>query len=166
MGGNANSYSYVLNGSKVDKPTMVIGEDCLDYKNYSLTLIGEVKDFCSLTNLRVICGNEGFEEINYDYLGGKWVSLEFYSMHANNNFLHHVGVRSWFEKLEDWKYDFELKSHVVWVEIERVPPLACTLKTFSFIVENEVRFSIWTIQMIITYIASGCASPRLKTKNL
>lgn len=101
MGGNGKSFASVLNANKDEKPTMVIGEDCLIHKNYAFTLIGEVKDLRYLTNLRVICGNEGFDEIKYGYLGGKWVSMEFLSMHAKNNSRQHVGVRSWFVKLED-----------------------------------------------------------------
>nr|GEW89057.1 nucleotide-binding alpha-beta plait domain-containing protein [Tanacetum cinerariifolium] len=80
---NFNSYAHVLkgvshpNGDPTNTPSLVIGDDCVNQEDYSCCLNGKVKEFGSLSNLKVVLGNEGFNEIGIRYLGGLWVMLVF-----------------------------------------------------------------------------------------
>nr|GEV77471.1 RNA-directed DNA polymerase, eukaryota, reverse transcriptase zinc-binding domain protein [Tanacetum cinerariifolium] len=49
---------------------LVIGDDCVNQEDYSFCLNGKVKEFGSLSNLKVVLGNEGFNELGIRYLGG------------------------------------------------------------------------------------------------
>nr|GEW38722.1 nucleotide-binding alpha-beta plait domain-containing protein [Tanacetum cinerariifolium] len=73
---------------------MVLDETCLNNEVYSLSLLGKVKEFASLTNLKLVLAKEGFPSIEIKYMGGYWVMIVF--------------------------QDEETKNRVVWVEIEGV----------------------------------------------
>nr|GEY43063.1 RNA-directed DNA polymerase, eukaryota, reverse transcriptase zinc-binding domain protein [Tanacetum cinerariifolium] len=69
--------------SKMDSdssPVMVLDDSCLNEKYYSLRLMGKVKDFATLANLKVVIANEGFDNIKFNYMGGYWIQL------ASSNF--------------------------------------------------------------------------------
>nr|GEW05493.1 RNA-directed DNA polymerase, eukaryota, reverse transcriptase zinc-binding domain protein [Tanacetum cinerariifolium] len=74
--GAANSYVHVVKGSqnsKIDSdssPVMVLDDSCLNEKDYSLCLMGKVKDFATLANLKVVVANERFDNIKFKYMGG------------------------------------------------------------------------------------------------
>nr|GEU55487.1 nucleotide-binding alpha-beta plait domain-containing protein [Tanacetum cinerariifolium] len=98
--GAANSYAHVVKGSQNSKkdsdssPLMVLDDSCLNEKDYSLYLMGKVKDFATLANLKVVVANEGFDNIKFKYMGGYWIQLA--------------------------SSDFNNDGRVTWVEIEGV----------------------------------------------
>nr|GEV01437.1 nucleotide-binding alpha-beta plait domain-containing protein [Tanacetum cinerariifolium] len=59
-----NSYAHVVKGNQVQNvgmeecPNMVLDETCLNHEEFSLRLLGKVKEFASLTNLKVVLGKE------------------------------------------------------------------------------------------------------------
>nr|GFA00553.1 RNA-directed DNA polymerase, eukaryota, reverse transcriptase zinc-binding domain protein [Tanacetum cinerariifolium] len=73
--GVANSYAHVVKGSQNSKmdsdssPVMVLDDSCLNEKDYTLCLMGKVKDFATLANLKVVVANEGFDNIKFKYMG-------------------------------------------------------------------------------------------------
>nr|GEZ45809.1 nucleotide-binding alpha-beta plait domain-containing protein [Tanacetum cinerariifolium] len=58
-------------------PNMVLDETCLNHEDFSLCLLGKVKEFASLTNLKVVLGKEGYANIELKYMGGFWVMIVF-----------------------------------------------------------------------------------------
>ncbi|GJX73087.1 hypothetical protein Tco_0311682, partial [Tanacetum coccineum] len=66
---NYNSYVHAVKGSsqvnrEVDNNTaLVLDESCVNQHDYSCCLNGKVKDFGSVSNLKVVLGNEGFDNI-------------------------------------------------------------------------------------------------------
>ncbi|GJS81492.1 nucleotide-binding alpha-beta plait domain-containing protein [Tanacetum coccineum] len=67
---NSKSYAHVVNAGphqfhkKEDSPAIVLDETYANKTDYSLALLGKVKDFTSLTNLNVVLANE--EDIDQD----------------------------------------------------------------------------------------------------
>nr|GEX89406.1 nucleotide-binding alpha-beta plait domain-containing protein [Tanacetum cinerariifolium] len=112
----SNSYAYFVKGSQNLKvntdlnPALVLDDSCLNQKDYSLCLMGKVKDFASLSKLKVVLVNEGFSNIKLRYMGGYWVMIEFQS--AN------MGVGTWFSHIQQVSHDFIIDERVTWVEIE------------------------------------------------
>nr|GFC06138.1 DIE2/ALG10 family [Tanacetum cinerariifolium] len=121
--GNFNSYAHVLKGvsypnrDTTNTPSLVIGEDCVNHEDYSCCLNGEVKEFGSLSNLKVVLGNEGFNEIGVRYLGGLWVMLVFRSVDGKEKFMVNVGTNSWFSQLIETSSDFVVDGRVAWVKV-------------------------------------------------
>ncbi|GKD05695.1 RNA-directed DNA polymerase, eukaryota [Tanacetum coccineum] len=133
---SSKSYVAALSGDKEDKTTMVIGHDCLIDKDLDLTLIAKVKDFDALPNLRLICNKEGFQEMMVRYMGSFWVLLKFTDSHARNKFKEHMGVNSWFSKVHHWYKEFVVDERVLWIDIEGIPSIPWTPKTFNKIAER------------------------------
>nr|GEY61898.1 putative reverse transcriptase, RNA-dependent DNA polymerase [Tanacetum cinerariifolium] len=65
-----------IGGDTKSNSVLVLGDKCLVSKDLSLALLGRVKEFASLANLKVAIGNEGFSEIGIKYMGELWVKLK------------------------------------------------------------------------------------------
>ncbi|GKB88844.1 hypothetical protein Tco_0961116 [Tanacetum coccineum] len=113
-----------------DKPVMVIDDDCLTDKKFDLMLVAKVKSFDSMPNLGVVLKDEGFENVTIRYVGGFWVSTEFLDSHARDCFQKHEGLDTWFSAVQQWKTDFKVDERVLWIDVEGVPLVAWTNKTF------------------------------------
>ncbi|GJW74731.1 RNA-directed DNA polymerase, eukaryota [Tanacetum coccineum] len=111
-------------------PAMVLDDSCMvttDLRNY---VMGEVKLFSSVNNLRVILSAEGFSIQKVVYLGGLWVMFELPSANSKSKFLAHVGVGSWFKSLSNPQPDFSPRDRIIWVDVEGVPMHAWSSNTF------------------------------------
>nr|GEY16867.1 nucleotide-binding alpha-beta plait domain-containing protein [Tanacetum cinerariifolium] len=114
-----NSYMGALKGVKqVDVedlksgPALLLGDDCVVSKDLSNALLGRVKEFASLANLKLALGNEGFVDIDIKYMGQLWVMLEFNSEETINKFWDNVSVTSWFSQIIEATTDFEIEGRI------------------------------------------------------
>nr|GEX02714.1 nucleotide-binding alpha-beta plait domain-containing protein [Tanacetum cinerariifolium] len=104
---NGNSYVQMVKGGckggEMDTdlaPTIVLEEECLFSKELDNSLMGRVKDFSSIGNLKNALLKEGFIDIQVRYLGELWVLIEFDSCKTKDHFKQNVGVGSWFSVLQ------------------------------------------------------------------
>lgn len=74
IGNPSNSKSYTIAS---DQLAICLDKNCLIDKDYSLTLVGKVREFDFLANFRVIYYDESFQDAILCYKGDFWVSLEF-----------------------------------------------------------------------------------------
>nr|GEV30808.1 RNA-directed DNA polymerase, eukaryota, reverse transcriptase zinc-binding domain protein [Tanacetum cinerariifolium] len=102
-------------------PTIVLDDDCLNSKDLTNSLLGRVKEFASLSNLKMVLTNKGFVDISVRYMGELWVLFEFASTKSKELFRDNVGVGSCFSELKQTSFDFNPDGRVVWVEVEGVP---------------------------------------------
>nr|GEZ88883.1 nucleotide-binding alpha-beta plait domain-containing protein [Tanacetum cinerariifolium] len=68
-----NSFVNVVKGSGMSletgsTPTIVLDDECLNTKDLSCSLMGRVKEFTSLSNLKKVLCNEGFDVLKISYL--------------------------------------------------------------------------------------------------
>nr|GEV44814.1 RNA-directed DNA polymerase, eukaryota [Tanacetum cinerariifolium] len=80
-------------------PAIVLEDDCLKTNDLSCSLMGRVKEFAALTNLKSALRNEGFVDIKIQFLGELWVLLDFKSSKIKDSFQGNVGAKSWFTKI-------------------------------------------------------------------
>lgn len=59
--GGTNNQTYL--SQQCDSPALVLDESFFVNKYFDLTLVDKVKHFESLPNLKVICNNEGFQNV-------------------------------------------------------------------------------------------------------
>ncbi|GJR29611.1 RNA-directed DNA polymerase, eukaryota [Tanacetum coccineum] len=97
-----------------DSPAIVLDEDCALSKDLSSSLMGRIKEFASLTNLKNALMNEGFVDLNVSYLGELWVLLEFSSVKSKEAFRDNVGVSSWFSEIRQASFDINPDGRIVW----------------------------------------------------
>ncbi|GJZ61623.1 RNA-directed DNA polymerase, eukaryota [Tanacetum coccineum] len=80
----SNSFAHVVKGCNMSGnaesdsiPAIVLDDECLYSIFLSNSLLGRVKEFASLSNLKLALINEGFVDIHIRYMGELWVLLEF-----------------------------------------------------------------------------------------
>ncbi|GJS86195.1 nucleotide-binding alpha-beta plait domain-containing protein [Tanacetum coccineum] len=136
--GVANSYVHAVKGGPQyvnveieSTPALVLDEECLNSKDLSNSLLGRVKEFASLSNLKMVLTNEGLDNIKIKYMGGFWVLLEFASEALKMLFPSNVGAGSWFSHLIQASMDFTIDGRVAWVEIEGIPFKMWSVNTFK-----------------------------------
>nr|GEY09368.1 RNA-directed DNA polymerase, eukaryota [Tanacetum cinerariifolium] len=120
-----------VNGEVDNNPALVLDESCLNLQDYSRCLMGKVKDFGSLSNLKVVLGSEGFDNIDIRYLGGFWVMIKFLSDEVKKKFQSNVGTGTWFSQLQQASTDFITDRRVTWVELEGIPLKLRSENTFK-----------------------------------
>ncbi|GJW47879.1 RNA-directed DNA polymerase, eukaryota [Tanacetum coccineum] len=135
-----NSFDSVIKGAtrleeKVEElpPVIVLKDDCLSTKDVSKSLMGRVKVFASLVNLRMALSNEGFADIKIKYMGEFWVLLEFQNMELIQKFRENVSVGSWFSCIKDPSMEFQPDKRIAWVEVEGIPLKLWPRNTFNHI---------------------------------
>nr|GEY21227.1 probable purine permease 11 isoform X2 [Tanacetum cinerariifolium] len=111
-------------------PVMVLDDSCLVSNDLDNFVMGEVRQFSSINNLRAVLSTEGFANVQLAYLGGLWVMIKLQSFKAKLKFMNHKGVASWFSHLCDAQQDFVAKERIVWVDIEGVPLHVWSRNTF------------------------------------
>ncbi|PWA87940.1 hypothetical protein CTI12_AA121160 [Artemisia annua] len=95
------------------KPAIVLDESGFSQRDFSLSLMGKVKEFSSLSNLKIVLASE-----------------------AKENFKSHVGIGSWFSILQQASCSLNLDGRVAWVDIEGVPLKVWTKNTFTRIISK------------------------------
>nr|GEV20890.1 RNA-directed DNA polymerase, eukaryota [Tanacetum cinerariifolium] len=83
------------------------------------------QDIASLTNMKVVLGNEGFDNIELKYTGGYWIMIKFQSQDEKQMFQSNVGIGIWFYQLQQASTDFIIDGRITWVEIEGIPLKMC-----------------------------------------
>ncbi|GJY03282.1 nucleotide-binding alpha-beta plait domain-containing protein [Tanacetum coccineum] len=135
--GTSNSYAHVVKGSQSHNldseniPAMMLDDSCLNQQNFNCCLMGKVKNFESLSNLKVVLVNEGFDNIDLKYMGGYWVMVKFQSGEAKKTFQSNVGIGTWFAKIQQASTDLFVEGRVAWVDIEGVPLKMWSDNTFK-----------------------------------
>nr|GEU32912.1 RNA-directed DNA polymerase, eukaryota [Tanacetum cinerariifolium] len=89
----------------MDSHAIVLDDECVCSKDLSNSLMGRVKEFASITNLKIALLNEGFGDLTVKYLGELWVLFEFSSTKLMEAFRDNVGVNSWFSKIRQASLD-------------------------------------------------------------
>ncbi|GJR97185.1 nucleotide-binding alpha-beta plait domain-containing protein [Tanacetum coccineum] len=135
--GTSNSYAHVVKGSQSHNldseniPAMMLDDSCLNQQNFNCCLMGKVKNFESLSNLKVVLVNECFDNIDLKYMGGYWVMVKFQSGEAKKTFQSNVGIGTWFAKIQQASTDLFVEGRVAWVDIEGVPLKIWSDNTFK-----------------------------------
>nr|GEU58643.1 RNA-directed DNA polymerase, eukaryota [Tanacetum cinerariifolium] len=73
-------------------PAMVLDDSHIVTRELCNFITGEVKQFSSINNLRVLLANEGFPNVKVAYLGGLWVMLDLESSISKKKLMEHVEV--------------------------------------------------------------------------
>ncbi|GJU31529.1 RNA-directed DNA polymerase, eukaryota [Tanacetum coccineum] len=133
----SKSYAYAVRNDFIpvnmekDVPAIVIDESCINQLEYPTYLMGKVKEFTSMTNLKAALAHEGFDNIKFKYMGGLWVMLQFNTEDSKERFKSNMGTRSWFTQLIQASNSFCIDERVAWVDIEGIPLKGWSKNTFS-----------------------------------
>ncbi|GJX99894.1 RNA-directed DNA polymerase, eukaryota [Tanacetum coccineum] len=125
MGNSRGSFASILKGGTQDQlfyapssPALVLDDSCLNERDFSNSLMGQVKDVSSIPNLYIILSKEGFHDTKISYLGGLWVLVSFDLGITLEKFRNHVGIGSWFSFIKPACNLFVADERIIWVSIE------------------------------------------------
>ncbi|GKD33908.1 hypothetical protein Tco_1249417, partial [Tanacetum coccineum] len=110
-------------------PSLILNDSCISDKDFSLSLMGKVKDITAMPNLYVILEKEGPQNLSLTYLGGLWVLIETVSISTKEKLLNYTGVGSWFSSLKPACNSFVSDERVVWISLEGLPLKCLCVKT-------------------------------------
>ncbi|GJX18696.1 nucleotide-binding alpha-beta plait domain-containing protein, partial [Tanacetum coccineum] len=148
------SYVNVVNGdtksTEACEPALLLDESCLNQLDYSLGLLGKVKEFSSFDNMRMVLGNEGFDDINLRYMGGMWIMIGFKTEDTKAKFQSCLGATSWFSLLIQASKEFVIDERITWVDIEGIP-----LKLWSESTFNRIAAK-WGKMLYLEKLDEGC----------
>ncbi|GJR41814.1 RNA-directed DNA polymerase, eukaryota [Tanacetum coccineum] len=102
------------------QPALVLDETCLNQSDMSTSLMGKVKTFNSLSNLKPVLAKEGFDEIKLKYMGGLWVLIDFQTITTKEKFMANTSVVSWFSHLQQAMHNVFIDERAIWVNIDGV----------------------------------------------
>nr|GEZ02175.1 nucleotide-binding alpha-beta plait domain-containing protein [Tanacetum cinerariifolium] len=105
---NGVKVTRVFEGKELEtesNPAIMLDDDCIMKKDLSLSLIGRVKEFASLANIKSVFNNEGFVDISIRFMGELWIMLDFPSSNTRDAFKDSMGVTSWFSVLQQASMD-------------------------------------------------------------
>nr|GEV01115.1 hypothetical protein [Tanacetum cinerariifolium] len=113
------------------KPALVLDDSCLLERDFSMELMGKVKDVTAIPNLHFILSKEGFPNVKITYLGGLWVLFHLDSLELKDKISNHTRVRLWFTSINQACNTFVSDEHIIWVSIDGLPIKALTTNTFK-----------------------------------
>ncbi|GJT98438.1 RNA-directed DNA polymerase, eukaryota, partial [Tanacetum coccineum] len=105
---------------------LVLDDACIKDHDFSLSLMGKVRNVTAIPNLYSILFNEGFHNTKITYLEGTWVLLVTDSVESKDKLLNHTGVGSWFSIIKEASNSFVCDERIIWVSIDGLPINAWT----------------------------------------
>nr|GEY57738.1 DIE2/ALG10 family [Tanacetum cinerariifolium] len=108
---NSGGYTH-QNGNYVPKKT--------EANSNNGSLLGKVKEFSSYDNMRMVLGNEGFNDIDLRYMGGMWIMIGFKTEDTKAKFQSCLGATSWFSQIIQASKEFVIDERITWVDIEGI----------------------------------------------
>ncbi|GJW56900.1 hypothetical protein Tco_0103631 [Tanacetum coccineum] len=112
-------------------PSLILDDLCISNRNFSLSLMGKVKDITIMPNLCVILEKEGFHNLSFTFLGGLWVFIETVSTSAKEKLINQTGAGLWFSSLKPACNSFVSDERIVWISLEGLPLKVWTRNTFA-----------------------------------
>ncbi|GJW37186.1 hypothetical protein Tco_0060106 [Tanacetum coccineum] len=102
-------------------PSLILDDSCILDRDFSLSLMGTVKDIIAMPNLYVALEKKGFQNLSLTYLESLWVLIETISISAKEKLLNHTCVGPWFSSLKPACNSFVSDERVVWISLEGLP---------------------------------------------
>ncbi|GKA02716.1 RNA-directed DNA polymerase, eukaryota [Tanacetum coccineum] len=97
-------------------PALVLDDECLYSKDLSNSLLGRVKEFASLSDLKMALTNEGFDDTRIQYMGELRVLLGFALEDSKILFHDNVGAGSWFSQLKQASMEFNSEGELLHID--------------------------------------------------
>nr|GFA02437.1 nucleotide-binding alpha-beta plait domain-containing protein [Tanacetum cinerariifolium] len=131
------------------EPALLLDESCLNQLDYSLGLLGKVKEFSCFDNMRMLLGNEGFNDIDLSSFDNMRMVLE--NEGFNDIDLRYMGgATSWFSQIIQASKEFVIDERITWVDIKGIP-----LKLWSESTYNRIAAK-WGKMLYMEKLDEGC----------
>ncbi|GKC14449.1 hypothetical protein Tco_1011231 [Tanacetum coccineum] len=145
------SFASVTNG--IAKPTMdtsstnsniralvLDDQDLTNVEDRSMVLLVKLKDVNSMSNICVICRNEGFTELKIHHVGAVWIWIQFPSSSSTDNFQTNTSLKSVYSCIKTATPSFKVDERMIWIEICGLPLCAWGSNAYKKVVDMFGKF--------------------------
>ncbi|GJT46028.1 hypothetical protein Tco_0954743 [Tanacetum coccineum] len=96
-------------------------QDLINVEDRSMVLLVKLKDVNSMSNMYVICRNEGFTVLKIHHVGGLWIWIHFPSSSSADNFQTNASLKSIYSCIKTATPSFKADERMIWIEIRGLP---------------------------------------------
>ncbi|GKE52918.1 hypothetical protein Tco_1488074, partial [Tanacetum coccineum] len=115
-------------------------QDLVNVKDPSMVLLVKLKDVNSMSNMYVICRNEGFTELKIHHVGGLWIWIQFPSSSSADNFQSNASLKSVYSCIKTATPSFKVDEHMIWIEIRGLTLCAWGSNAYKKVVDMFGKF--------------------------
>nr|GEW68689.1 nucleotide-binding alpha-beta plait domain-containing protein [Tanacetum cinerariifolium] len=83
--------------------------------------------------MRMVLGNEGFNDVDLRYMGGIWIMIGTKMEDTKAKFRSCLGATSWFSQIIQVSKEFVIDERITWVDIEGIPLKLWSKSMFNII---------------------------------
>ncbi|GKA57051.1 hypothetical protein Tco_0756239 [Tanacetum coccineum] len=118
----------------------------------------------SMSNMYVICRNEGFTELKIHHVRGLWIWIQFLSSSSADNFQTNASVKSIYSCIKTATPSFKVDEHTIWIEIRRLPLCAWGSNAYKKVADMFGKFMFFKAEES-TKMSSGRICISTKSHN-
>nr|GFD12827.1 RNA-directed DNA polymerase, eukaryota [Tanacetum cinerariifolium] len=112
----------VTSSKKTNIQALVLDDqDLINVEDPSMVLLVKLKDVNSMSNMYVICRNEGFTKLKIHHFGGLWIWIQFPSSSSADNFQTNTSLKSIYSCIKTATPFFKVDERMIWIEILGLP---------------------------------------------
>ncbi|KAK9063023.1 hypothetical protein SSX86_016893 [Deinandra increscens subsp. villosa] len=120
-----NSQKEETTKQTLKKRVSISLDDCIEAKSSNFHM-GKVTDPLCIPNLPTLFVKEGFHEVRFRYIGGRWVGLSFPNVNLALKFDACTVLKNCFSELQILSNSFIPDEKCVWLDIVGLPVVAST----------------------------------------
>ena len=115
------------------KPRTVtlIDQDLIRIDDATTVLLVKLKDIESMSNMHLICKDEGFVDLKIHHIGGLWIWIQFPTPEACVAFQSNVSLKRYYSSYTYASPSFKIDERLIWIEINGLPLCAWGSSAFK-----------------------------------
>ncbi|GKD86005.1 RNA-directed DNA polymerase, eukaryota, partial [Tanacetum coccineum] len=117
--------------SPITKTVSLKDQDLIRVDDSSTVLLVKIKDVDTMSNMLMICINEGFTDLKIHHVGGMWIWIQFPSSSSCSKFQDNVALKSYYSILKFATPSFKVDERMIWIEISGLPLCAWGSNAFK-----------------------------------
>ncbi|GJY64198.1 hypothetical protein Tco_0465658 [Tanacetum coccineum] len=149
------------NTSQPVKPHTVslIDQDLIRIDDATRLILVKLKDIESMSNMHLICKDEGFVDLKIHHIGGLWIWIQFPTPDACVSFQYNESLKHYYSSYTYASPSFNIDERLIWIEINGLPlcawgssafkKVACLFGKFMFF-ESEQSASMCSGRVCIS----------------
>ncbi|GJW27971.1 RNA-directed DNA polymerase, eukaryota [Tanacetum coccineum] len=115
-------------------------QDLIRVEDSTSVILLKVKDMDSMSNMYMICMNEGFLDLKIHHVGGFWIWIQFPSSVSCAKFRENITMKSLYSAINSVSPSFIVDERMIWIEISGLPLCAWGSNAFKKVAGTLGKF--------------------------
>ncbi|GJU82491.1 hypothetical protein Tco_1284856 [Tanacetum coccineum] len=139
----------------ITRSVILNDHDLISVEDSPTVILVKLKDVDSMSNMYMICKNEGFLDMKIHHVEGLWIWIQFPSSLSCANFQDNASMQCLHTSIKPASPSFKEDERLIWVEINGLPLCAWGSNAFKKVVVHGEIFEVhvyelgtWSINII------------------